>query len=84
MDVFGQRTFMELYVKPSLCQVPKNIAIICKKLTVWQWGAEKETSIFKCPLNIALHVREEDGRAGGDGGGEVATWEHGCRTSESD
>ena len=35
MDVFGQRAFMELYVKPSLCQVPKNIAIICKKLTVW-------------------------------------------------
>lgn len=33
--VFGQQAFMEHSVKPSLYQVPQNIAIICKELTVW-------------------------------------------------
>ena len=35
VDVFGQQAFMEHSVKPSLYQVPKNIAITCKELTVW-------------------------------------------------
>lgn len=35
MDLFGQQAFMEHCMKPSLCQVPENTAIICKELAVW-------------------------------------------------
>lgn len=35
MGLFGQQAFMEHCMKPSLCQVPENTAIICKELAAW-------------------------------------------------
>lgn len=65
MDLFGQQAFMEHCMKLSLCQVPENIAIICKELPVCQWEvrgrAEKETNAFKV---LYILPCELEGRAG--------------------